>query len=380
MAPPSSVAKQREHGRCTDALGASPFTKPAATHILVADFYGLQPGDAQFGQSVSEQVSSELRRFEEEELPNFPVHVPTDSLELRRLPCFIDSHDEAERIAAAWGADLVVWGKAYCNPIPGSYFNVQSVEAAPQVSIGGNATASDHAQQHIGTVEVNAPKMPAPYTVCPSATLHSRNAAMRRSAKQMDVMSLGHLDLPTLSSSAPFQLVDFALGLHFYELHVPWVAAWFFKRSVEQVLMPQDAKNASLYGYLSRAYLELPDGQEQAIAYARHALDQVEAQTPMEAFLLSNIGFAQQDQGKYAEAEQNYRRALAIDEKALGPDHPTVATRLNNIGGAQQAQGKYVEAEQNFRRALAIDEKALGPYHPTTAVVRTNLLSVPRDR
>ena len=36
-------------------------------------------------------------------------------------------------------------------------------------------------------------------------------------------------------------------------------------------------------------------------------------------------------QGRYADAEPLYKRALAIYEKALGPDHPYVATTLNNL-------------------------------------------------
>ena len=52
---------------------------------------------------------------------------------------------------------------------------------------------------------------------------------------------------------------------------------------------------------------------------------------------------------------------MAIDEKALGPDHPNVAIDLNNLGVLYDAQGKYSEAEPLFKRALAIDEKALGP-------------------
>ena len=35
-------------------------------------------------------------------------------------------------------------------------------------------------------------------------------------------------------------------------------------------------------------------------------------------------------QGKLEEAEPLYTRSLAIREKALGPDHPAVATSLNN--------------------------------------------------
>ncbi|CAN0589164.1 unnamed protein product, partial [Laminaria digitata] len=33
----------------------------------------------------------------------------------------------------------------------------------------------------------------------------------------------------------------------------------------------------------------------------------------------------------YAEAGPLYKRSLAIKEKALGPEHPSVATSLNNL-------------------------------------------------
>lgn len=37
-------------------------------------------------------------------------------------------------------------------------------------------------------------------------------------------------------------------------------------------------------------------------------------------------------QRKFDEAAQLYTRALAIEEKVLGPDHPDLATTLNNLG------------------------------------------------
>ena len=50
--------------------------------------------------------------------------------------------------------------------------------------------------------------------------------------------------------------------------------------------------------------------------------------------------------------------------KALGPEHPQVATSLNNLAELYQAQGKYGDAEPLYKRSLAIIEKALGPEHP----------------
>ena len=67
-------------------------------------------------------------------------------------------------------------------------------------------------------------------------------------------------------------------------------------------------------------------------------------------------GRALRNQGKYDEAEPLYQRALAIREKALGPDHPDVAESLNNLAELYSNQGKYAEAEPLYKRALAIDE------------------------
>jgi tetratricopeptide (TPR) repeat protein len=64
---------------------------------------------------------------------------------------------------------------------------------------------------------------------------------------------------------------------------------------------------------------------------------------------------------------------LAIDEKALGPDHPKVARDLNTLALFYESRDKYAEAEPLLKRALAIDEKALGPDHTTEAKIAENL-------
>ena len=88
---------------------------------------------------------------------------------------------------------------------------------------------------------------------------------------------------------------------------------------------------------------------------------------------LNNLAGLYRAQGRYAEAEPLYKRALAISEKALGPEHPDVGTSLNNLAVLYQAQGRYAEAEPLYKRALAIDEKALGPEHPDVATSLNNL-------
>jgi tetratricopeptide (TPR) repeat protein len=94
---------------------------------------------------------------------------------------------------------------------------------------------------------------------------------------------------------------------------------------------------------------------------------------PDVATSLNNLAELCRAQGKYAEAEPLHQRALGIREKALGPEHPDVATSLNNLALHYRAQGKYVEAEPLYQRALRIGEKALGPEHPDVALSLNNL-------
>jgi hypothetical protein len=58
-----------------------------------------------------------------------------------------------------------------------------------------------------------------------------------------------------------------------------------------------------------------------------------------------------------------YKRALAIREKMLGPEHLDTAISVNNLARLLQAQDDQAGARPLFERALAIREKALGPEH-----------------
>jgi tetratricopeptide (TPR) repeat protein len=89
--------------------------------------------------------------------------------------------------------------------------------------------------------------------------------------------------------------------------------------------------------------------------------------------LLNQAGFYLYGRARFSNAQPLYQRALAIWEKALGPEHRNVATSLNNLAGLYHAQSRYAQAEPLYQRALAIREKALGPDHPDVATSRNNL-------
>jgi tetratricopeptide (TPR) repeat protein len=100
---------------------------------------------------------------------------------------------------------------------------------------------------------------------------------------------------------------------------------------------------------------------------------------PNVATVLNNLVVLLQATNRLGEAEPLYRRALAIDEESYGPDHPTVATDLNNLATLLYAMNRQGEAEPLMKRALAIYEKAYGPDHPKVATGLNNVANLLQD-
>jgi tetratricopeptide (TPR) repeat protein len=131
-------------------------------------------------------------------------------------------------------------------------------------------------------------------------------------------------------------------------------------------------------------YLRLRAQYSEAESLFRRALAIHEAalgpEHPLTALGLNNLAVLLRVQGKLAEAEPLHRRALEIREAALGPDHPDTATSLNNLALLLRMQGKLAEAEPLFRRALNVDEAAYGPEHPEVATDLDNLALLLQDQ
>ncbi|MBM3794576.1 MAG: tetratricopeptide repeat protein [Acidobacteria bacterium] len=99
------------------------------------------------------------------------------------------------------------------------------------------------------------------------------------------------------------------------------------------------------------------------------------AETEGLAVALNDLGLSLESQTPpaFAEAERLYRRALAIQERKLGPRHAETGITLNNLAGALGARGRFAEAEPVLRRALAVLDAALGPESLKSANCASNL-------
>jgi tetratricopeptide (TPR) repeat protein len=90
---------------------------------------------------------------------------------------------------------------------------------------------------------------------------------------------------------------------------------------------------------------------------------------------LNNFANVARDLEKYGEAESLYLRACRAYETSKPPDDAGLATALANLGKLYRDKQQFDmrKAEPLLKRALAIREKALGPEHPETAKTLSDL-------
>lgn len=75
---------------------------------------------------------------------------------------------------------------------------------------------------------------------------------------------------------------------------------------------------------------------------------------------LLNLSSVLQAGGEAGDARQTLERAMRVQEKAGGPEHPDLAVVQSKLGTLLKSQGDYDSAEPLFRKAIAINEKAFG--------------------
>lgn len=152
--------------------------------------------------------------------------------------------------------------------------------------------------------------------------------------------------------------------------HVVSIAGWVESHNVHSDGAGRILNQTGRYLTERGRYTEAEPLHERALAIGERA---VGPDHPDVAMSLNNLAVVRWQQGRYVEAEPLYERALTIRERAFTPDHPDVATSLNNLAGLYLYQGRYADAQPLFERALAIRERAFGPDHPDVASTLNNL-------
>jgi CHAT domain-containing protein/tetratricopeptide (TPR) repeat protein len=168
-----------------------------------------------------------------------------------------------------------------------------------------------------------------------------------------------------------------AVILELIALTLTSIAVWPAAAQSREELL-QEASGLNTQGdalYQQRRYADAEPLYKRALAIREKALG---PENPSVALSLANLALVYENEGRYADAEPLFKQALAIEEKALGPEHPDVATSLNNLANVYYYEGRYTDAEPLDKRALAIREKVLGPENPSVARSLNNLAELYR--
>ena len=91
------------------------------------------------------------------------------------------------------------------------------------------------------------------------------------------------------------------------------------------------------------------------------------------SYLHNELGLALDYVGLYDKALEHSQKALAIQLKQLGPEHPYVAGSYYNMAYVYEAKKDLAKAKEYWEKAYAIRLKKLGPNHPDTKDTKAEL-------
>jgi eukaryotic-like serine/threonine-protein kinase len=112
--------------------------------------------------------------------------------------------------------------------------------------------------------------------------------------------------------------------------------------------------------------------QERAVAIQQRTLGPEHPDTLRSMTTLANI---LSDEGHDDDAEKLMRHTLELERKVLGPRNPATLRAVNALAATLYDEGHYPEAEKLFQETLEIQRQVLGPEHQDTIGSMNDLAS-----
>ncbi len=165
------------------------------------------------------------------------------------------------------------------------------------------------------------------------------------------------------------------------ELGLEWATvSEMLLRRLGQLDEPAGASHFNALAIVYRVLDRFDESQahyERALAIQERTLG---AEHPLLAGTLNNIANLHTLRGDSDQVLAIFTRALEIGERSLGPDHPQVGSLLGNLAAARYVHGDHEEALALNHRALSIMEKTLGPEHSEIGGMLGNIALIYLDR
>jgi hypothetical protein len=151
---------------------------------------------------------------------------------------------------------------------------------------------------------------------------------------------------------------------------------------IEGKFTNQPEVEAAIRSTIGRTYTDLglyPDAEKQlerAVDLQRRVLGSEHPDTLKSMHDLANL---YSSEGKYAQSEAIDIQILEIRRRVLGPEHPDTLKSMNNLANDYLFEGKYAQAEPLYTQNLDMKRRALGPENRSTLATMNNLAAVYED-
>ncbi len=168
-----------------------------------------------------------------------------------------------------------------------------------------------------------------------------------------------------------------AVNMWGQEAHAPYergLSALHERRFAEATRYLQESLASNPEGKIEQLIsLATAESAQAHYAAAENALVKAGGAETNNTTVLNNLGVVLTKEGKYGEAENALKRALSINEIALGQDSSETARNKANLALSYRAQGKYSLAESLDQQALATAIRVHGHEDHAVALALRNL-------
>lgn len=145
--------------------------------------------------------------------------------------------------------------------------------------------------------------------------------------------------------------------------------------------LPVDIADSQAWLGFTVARQHKPGGEAEALILKALAIKEkaLGPNDPAIAFVLQQLGYCYEMQDRHADAESRLRRALSILQMSPGNNDFMRAAVLNDLGWMYERKGEPAQAEPILREALAVRQRVLAPNHPLLAQTDINLADAEID-
>ncbi len=152
----------------------------------------------------------------------------------------------------------------------------------------------------------------------------------------------------------------------------------YAEAAVDRIGRPPDV--TTMFEYVRGSTLVELDRQAEAELALRHAVELAETRSPQYLSLaIQGLGYLYESQGRYVDAIDAYRRALARLAKDGGPPSTIDVTYRGRLAVNLSLLGKSAEAEVEARGAMELADRLLGADNLDRWVAHINLAQVLQD-